>query len=826
MSTPSKDRPTDAPAASAASGSGPGSPLGWLLDLFSSVRFGIVLMVLLFIYMSVGSAGVVYPVHPNLFMSASWEYQQLRQAPIFEMTEFEWFHWWPFDVLMGLIATTLIVTTLRRIRLSIVNLGVWMIHAGIIVLIIGSLIYFGTKVEGDTFLPRRSLVIEVLDESGEPIESGRRLGIFAGNTLTIDTPETRFEVLVASTDPDWELLTGDHAGERAYSVSVFVRTPETSFIRQVIDGHPDYTEDLVSSDDSEQPFQRAVKVTGEKIIEPRLRITMIYEAQDWIYLSNQLSKNWALYLREKGAKAWIERPIPGSTPLFSGGRGLPLYGDYVADPASVMVGSNRPLPASDPLDVSVAPVSPEDPLPGVTFSIDSYLRYAVEQSRWVPGSETSPVNPVIELQVAVPGMAPSRKELVASVPASSSIENGAILFKQVTSEDAFQRLDQPPAIRVRIPSMDIDETREVRKLMPLAQPWSVGDSGYQLVLSNVQDDIVFSSGMSSVAFVDINTPDGASFRRWVFDDPMLTRDLDDDGGAPMDQATPLREEAIEIEYLPGWGNALLTFVAGPEADRLRVIRLGTDGTSTITELKEGERIAFGGGVAIDIRRFLPRAVQKTAPLVVPEEQRQREAGNLLTWVRLDVPGQAPRWLQFQKYLFDDPTLRLQRYEFKPTLIRFEQPDGTVREVEAIFSRQRVPLPSELVLERFEIESNVGGFTGETGSIRDYRSLVRFDDGGTWSEPRPISMNKPVEHEGFWFFQSQWDPPEPARSNNDLESRGLNYTVLGVGNRNGVMIQLLGCGIAVVGMIYAFYIKPAIKRHRRRKVMELLEKEAT
>ncbi|HAW95001.1 MAG TPA: hypothetical protein DCX60_01880, partial [Phycisphaerales bacterium] len=31
-----------------------------LLDLFSSVRFGIFLLVLLFIYMAVGSAGLVY----------------------------------------------------------------------------------------------------------------------------------------------------------------------------------------------------------------------------------------------------------------------------------------------------------------------------------------------------------------------------------------------------------------------------------------------------------------------------------------------------------------------------------------------------------------------------------------------------------------------------------------------------------------------------------------------------------------------------------------------------------------------------------------------
>ncbi len=38
-----------------------------------------------------------------------------------------------------------------------------------------------------------------------------------------------------------------------------------------------------------------------------------------------------------------------------------------------------------------------------------------------------------------------------------------------------------------------------------------------------------------------------------------------------------------------------------------------------------------------------------------------------------------------------------------------------------------------------------------------------------------------------------------------------YTVLGVGNRHGIYTQLAGCTIAVFGMLYAFYVKPVIKR---------------
>ena len=80
--------------------------------------------------------------------------------------------------------------------------------------------------------------------------------------------------------------------------------------------------------------------------------------------------------------------------------------------------------------------------------------------------------------------------------------------------------------------------------------------------------------------------------------------------------------------------------------------------------------------------------------------------------------------------------------------------------------------------------------------------------------RAVSINAPIEQDGLWFFQSQWDPPGAPQFEGDVGSAGLNYTVLGVANRNGVLVQLAGCCLAVVGMVYAFYIKPILKRRRQ------------
>jgi hypothetical protein len=48
-------------------------------------------------------------------------------------------------------------------------------------------------------------------------------------------------------------------------------------------------------------------------------------------------------------------------------------------------------------------------------------------------------------------------------------------------------------------------------------------------------------------------------------------------------------------------------------------------------------------------------------------------------------------------------------------------------------------------------------------------------------------------------------------------------VLGVGNRHGVWIQLAGCVVACIGMAYAFYVKPVIKRRQRESVLAEIER---
>src|SRR5262249_2441206 len=212
---------------------------------------------------------------------------------------------------------------------------------------------------------------------------------------------------------------------------------------------------------------------------------------------------------------------------------------------------------------------------------------------------------------------------------------------------------------------------------------------------------------------------------------------------------------------------------------------------------------------LSLVRYEPNTVIETRPLVVPPEQRDRDAKVQFAMVQVLIPGlRQPRWLRYHIWPFEREEMVFGRARWEPDVI--EMPDG--RRLQVTLSRQRLRLPAPVALDDFVMETNIGGYTGQNLSVRNWTSRVRFQEAGRpdgWSDPLMVSLNDPQHFGGLWYFQAQWDPPQANQN-----YAGLNYTVLGVGSRHGVNIMLLGCCMAVAGMIYAFYIKPIIKRRRQ------------
>lgn len=83
------------------------------------------------------------------------EYQSItvRRLPGMEMTETQFYAWWPMRFALILFVVNMVTATVRRIEFTFKNLGVLSVHSGIVLIAVGSVFYQKFKQEGDTLIP-------------------------------------------------------------------------------------------------------------------------------------------------------------------------------------------------------------------------------------------------------------------------------------------------------------------------------------------------------------------------------------------------------------------------------------------------------------------------------------------------------------------------------------------------------------------------------------------------------------------------------------------------------------------------------------------------
>jgi hypothetical protein len=132
------------------------------------------------------------------------------------------------------------------------------------------------------------------------------------------------------------------------------------------------------------------------------------------------------------------------------------------------------------------------------------------------------------------------------------------------------------------------------------------------------------------------------------------------------------------------------------------------------------------------------------------------------------------------------------------------------------------MPARVRLDNFELVKYPGATENST-MHRDFKSTVTITDWTTRAEHVDTAhMNNPIYFgkapyvpsflnflsARYWtLFQAQWDP------------NGQRFTVLGVGNRPGVVIMTLGCILMTIGLMYAFYVKPIIIERMKKAAIE-------
>ncbi|MEQ9617310.1 MAG: hypothetical protein RLN60_04670 [Phycisphaerales bacterium] len=785
MSTPNETTAPPSPTS---------NPLGFLAFPFTSVKWGIFLMVVLFVYCTVGSAGILYP------SPTGWRHDMIRQYRIFELTEFEWFHTWFFYANIGLICLNMACVTLLKIPFNVLKLGVWLIHTGIITLCVGSVIYFSTKVEGDAPVLRRYVLADV-----DGIEAPR-MPALTGARSAVDTPEGTYLFRVSSIEPEWPILSEADAGKKAFAVNIEVTPPSGQpYVRQLLDGYPQYTEDVIPG----QGRTRNIEGINRPIIDASLEMSLTPGVQDTFWIMD----SFALYIREEGTREWHMRPIPN----------LPRYNEYISSYEEIARGpANHEIPI-DPLDIVVPPKGAGDPLPGLPLRVTGYLRYAVKESTFADGG--SALNPVARMRFVFSDGTVQAEDLVAFDPVRRGALRDNIVFSWINDASELDGFRTPGLASLTVRSSETGE--EV--VLPVRRPTvgeeagfrAVGQTGFDYRLIELVENLPMPNsptGRVSLAVVEFRTPEGTTFTRWVFPDPSMNRDITSEADMESHSAGNL-DRRLQARYSPAASGPPLRVVAGPgDVGSYLIIdntalAVGGDEPVSVNPLTPGESLTLPAGLTIVLDEVVENAREATRPLVIPRTQRDRNTETALlrsmVQVEIETAGRKGRtWLSFHGYSITGPEYApMNSGVYDPT--PFELPG--VGRFEILFSRERRPLPTPVQLDDFVVTTHLGGLNpGDTRSIRDWTSRVSFVEGGAAVDQQSISTNKPAAHGGYWFFQRTWDPS------------GQRFTGLGVGNRNGVYTQLVGSCIAVLGMIYAFYVKPMIRRRRRERVYDSMQ----
>ena len=123
-------------------------------------------------------------------------------------------------------------------------------------------------------------------------------------------------------------------------------------------------------------------------------------------------------------------------------------------------------------------------------------------------------------------------------------------------------------------------------------------------------------------------------------------------------------------------------------------------------------------------------------------------------IKLVVPtksGNTSAWIPYHQYPFESETESIERFRFEPTT--FQLLDG--KSLRAIFSRKSEELPAPIALDSFEIDSHIGGFSGRTSSVLNWRSLIRFL--GKEEVTTAVSVNRSEERRVGKECRSRWSP---------------------------------------------------------------------
>ncbi|MFI5456781.1 MAG: cytochrome c biogenesis protein ResB [Isosphaerales bacterium] len=255
----------------------------------------------------------------------------------------------------------------------------------------------------------------------------------------------------------------------------------------------------------------------------------------------------------------------------------------------------------------------------------------------------------------------------------------------------------------------------------------------------------------------------------------------------------------------------IEILAGPdESLHYRVFGQGKESKGELRSaghLEKGKPIvAFGGGanmkmtISFQLDQYLPSAIEKQIyePVVLPKGK--MDEGIAACRAEMTVGNQTKEVWLARSLSLDPPA---------PRFVSF--PEATY---EVKFDVDRKPLDFELKLDDFEV-----GFEPGTEQATKFVSQVELSDPsqGIKNQPHTISMNHPLYHRGYTFYQSRYMPEIDPHTD---QTTGRFESVFQVAINPARPVIYAGCLMVVLGAFVQFYMRAGIftdggKRERER-----------
>jgi hypothetical protein len=250
----------------------------------------------------------------------------------------------------------------------------------------------------------------------------------------------------------------------------------------------------------------------------------------------------------------------------------------------------------------------------------------------------------------------------------------------------------------------------------------------------------------------------------------------------------------------------------------RVFGRGENGLGEVRAVgpitKGEEVLAFGGNpnqpmtIKFTVDDFLPAGREKEVcePIVLPKGQMGN--GIPAALAEMTVDGHTEEF-----WIRRSPSL-------EPLFQRVTFPSGVY---EVAFDVDRKDLGFELKLDDFEV-----GFDPGTEQASKFVSQVRLSDEamGIADRPHTISMNEPLSHRGYTFYQSSYVRHADPRTG---QLDGQFQSIFQVATDPGRSVKYAGCLLVVLGAFVQFYMRAGLftdggKRERERAAAKAEKRE--